>query len=129
MSDHTNWYCAQCGSSEPGLHYPLCPELKKIVNESKTHAAEVERLNNRIADLELELEQENASSRVYMDKTDAEIAALTKALDEATSRVVTIDKATDAYVRKHGNFTVVHDYERLSPASRALCERLFGGTK
>lgn len=93
------------------------------------HAAEVERLNNRIADLELELEQENASSRVYMDKTDAEIAALTKALDEATSRVVTIDKATDAYVRKHGNFTVVHDYERLSPASRALCERMFGGAK
>ena len=103
--------------------------MKKIVNESKTHAAEVERLNNRIADLELELAQEKASSRVYMDKTDAEIAALTKALDEATSRVVTIDKATDAYVRKHGNFTVVHDYERLSPASRALCERLFGGAK
>lgn len=60
---------------------------------------------------------------------DAEIDALTKALDEATSRRVTIDKATDAYVRKHGNFTVVHDYERLSPASRALCERLFGGGK
>ena len=121
MCDHTNWYCAQCGSSEPGLHYPLCPELKKIVNESKTHAAEVERLNNRIADLELELAQEKASSRVYMDKTDAEIAALTKALEDVYSCAIQNNQRLEDLNCWRG--------DEPTPASRALCEKLFGEKK
>ena len=50
------------------------------------------------------------------------VAALLKALDEATKTHYTVNhgSSTDYYIGKYER-----DYSRLSPASRALCERHF----
>lgn len=64
---------------------------------------------------------------------DAEIAALTKALDEALSVRIKLEGGSSQIVINMvdgtWNFWNRHNSKNfeLSPASRALCERLFGG--
>lgn len=117
----------------------VAAKISRLDGENEQYAAEVERLkaeNDKwvkertkikefLDDVEKRIATETDSLRQDFSAKDAEIAALVKALDEAT----TTDSTTKS-VQRDGTKSIVtivgvRDYSRLKPDSRALCERVF----
>ena len=146
MSEIKRYRC--CGPSDdmftiypandgPFMHYAVY--ITEMEKREKDHAAEVERLTAEIENRNAQIAALGKIQSEFNKATEnllAENAALTRALDEATfveerekitARVVEdpFMPLTATYVAEFKGIVIERDYSRLTPASRALCERLF----